>query len=345
MRVVLVRLSALGDIVHTWPLAAALRQARARLHLTWVVEEPLRTLVEGHPAVDAVLTVNTRRWRRAPFGALTRAEMAAFKARCLELEPDLCLDPQGVLKSALVTWLSTAERRIGLARPWRREWLPRLAYTATLNGNPSDDHVVATNLEMVRALGQEPPESSVQPDGGWLLASCHDAPLRQTWRAAFGVLLPGAGHAFKTLGVDELAEIGRVIAAHGLEVVVAWGPGEEGRAAQVVETLGPGAHLAPPTDLRQLARLLGEASIVVGGDTGPVHLAASFGTPTVAVFITTSPGRNGPRGRRAVVVPEASATAQRPTGSARTGRRWPVSMEEIAAAVRTVLHDEGLRRA
>ena len=84
MRIVLIRLSALGDIVHTWPLAVAIRAALPRGHLTWIVEEPLAPLVEDHPAVDAVLTVATGRWRKQPFSSRTRAEIAAFRSRVHE---------------------------------------------------------------------------------------------------------------------------------------------------------------------------------------------------------------------------------------------------------------------
>ncbi len=75
MRIVLVRLSALGDIVHTWPLAQALRDADSTHHVTWVVEEPFLPLIDGHPAVDATIAVATRRWRRHPFDARTRAQI------------------------------------------------------------------------------------------------------------------------------------------------------------------------------------------------------------------------------------------------------------------------------
>ena len=97
MRIVLVRLSALGDIVHTWPLAAALREASPDSHLTWVVEAPFAPLVDSHPAVDAVITTATRRWRRSPFSARTRAEVAALKSRFAELAPNLAIDSQGSL--------------------------------------------------------------------------------------------------------------------------------------------------------------------------------------------------------------------------------------------------------
>ena len=146
MRIVLIRLSAVGDIVHTWPLAAAIRSARPQAHLSWVVEEALAPLVEGHPAVDAVLTVATGRWRKQPFAARTRAEVATFKGRVQELQPNLSIDAQGTLKSSLITRWCRAPRRVGLARPWRREALAGLVYTETLPGNSSRRHVIATNL-------------------------------------------------------------------------------------------------------------------------------------------------------------------------------------------------------
>ena len=123
MRVVLVRLSALGDIVHTWPLACAIAASDTKLHLSWVVEEPLRTLVEGHPAVDSVFSTRTGLWRRRPLAAETRAEVAALKTRLGELQPDFAIDPQGTSKYSMVVRWTGAGKRIGLARPWRRERL------------------------------------------------------------------------------------------------------------------------------------------------------------------------------------------------------------------------------
>ncbi len=128
MRVVLVRLSALGDIVHTWPLAVALREADPRLHISWVVEEPFQPLVEGHPAVDAVFVTRTRAWRRRPLSASTRAETEILKTQFHELQPELTIDAQGLLKSAVVTRWTGARRRVGLARPWRRERLAGFSF-------------------------------------------------------------------------------------------------------------------------------------------------------------------------------------------------------------------------
>jgi len=336
MRVVLVRLSALGDVIHTWPLALALREARPDMHLTWVVEEPFRPLVEGHPAVDAVLVCSTRRWRRSPLSAATQAEVAHLKTRLAELAPDLCIDPQGVLKSAMVTRWSCAGRRLGLARPWRRELLPGLAYTEQIPGSTSHRHVVATNLQMVRALDATPPGDLPAPDGRWLAEQSRDA-MVPGLPAHAAVLLPGAGRESKILPVETLAEVAQALAIEGLPVVVAWGPAESERAAAIVRTAGDPVLLAPPTDLRQLAALLSGAALVIGGDTGPIHLAASLGTPTVAVFLTTDPQRNGPLGPHTAVVSAARRTNGGPTGSARAQQVRGIEASEILTSARALL--------
>lgn len=335
MRIILVRLSALGDIVHTWPLAKAIREQRPTAHLTWAVESALAPLVDGHPAVDAVITTATRRWRKRPFSATTRTEIAALKGRFAELAPDLVIDAQGTLKSALVTRLTRAPRRVGLARPWRRELIAGAAYTGTVPGSTTERHVVATNLALLQALDCEPPAPAPAPDGAWLLADENDVP-QGPWGSRYGVLLPGAGRADKILPAATLAEVAADLVRRGLEAVVAWGPSEQQRASEVVVRAGSGVHLAPPTGLRELACLLGGATMVVGGDTGPVHLAASLGVPTVGVHLTTDPLRNGPVGRRTAVV-SGAAVGRLARGSATTAKRRDVSPSEIIDALERLL--------
>jgi lipopolysaccharide heptosyltransferase I len=334
MRIVLVRLSALGDIVHTWPLAVAIRAARPDAHLTWVVEKPLVPLVDGHPAVDSVIEVITKQWRRRPFSVRTRAEVAMLKTRFDELAPDLCIDAQGTLKSALVTRWTRAERRVGLARPWRRELIAGLPLTETLPGHSDHPHVVATNLALVRAIGATPPAVPTWPDGRWLIADGVEV------AEGPAVLLPGAGQPDKILAPEILAVIANHLAANDHDVVVAWGPGERDRAEAIVALGEPRVRLAPPTTIIELAKLLGSASIVVGGDTGPVHLAASLGVPTVGIHLTTDPLRNGPLGDRCAVV-SAAAPGGGPRGSATTGAARPIRGEEIIAAVDAMLGSQG----
>lgn len=337
MRVVLVRLSALGDIIHTWPLAVALRRADRHIHLSWVVEEAFRPLVEGHPAVDAVFTTRTRAWRRRPLSASTHAEVRVLKSRFHELQPDLAIDAQGLLKSAIVSRWTGAPRRVGLARPWRRERIAGFAYTEVLRGADAGAHVASTNLALVRAVGVEPPVLEA-PDGSWLLARARKrGPLIAGADRPFAVVLPGAGGIHKVLSEATLATVSRELAASGLDVVVAWGPGEEDRARRVVDNAGAGVSLAPPTSILDLAALLGEATLVIGGDTGPVHLAASLGIPTVAVFLASDWRRNGPLGAVTTVVRGTRDAGRSPTGSARARPVQAVGSDQIVEAALQVI--------
>jgi ADP-heptose:LPS heptosyltransferase len=195
--------------------------------------------------------------------------------------------------------------------------------------------VVATNLEFVRAVGLQPP-GPVTCDGSWLLEQVGDRCPTGPWSPApVAVLLPGTGGKHKVLPESTLAAVGRGLHDLGLEPVVAWGPGERERAQLVAERAG--AHLAPPTNLEELAALLGSAALVVGGDTGPTHLAASFNVPTIAVFLASDWRRNGPLGARTQVVSGARTGRPVPSGSARTGVARSVSADEILAAARDLL--------
>ncbi|NOZ79136.1 MAG: lipopolysaccharide heptosyltransferase I [Acidobacteria bacterium] len=334
MWVVLVRLSALGDIVHTWPLAVSLKNAMPSLRLAWVVEERLAPLVDGHPAVDATITVNTRRWRRRPWSPRTLREIRAIRQRLATLGPELCIDPQGVAKSAFMTFLSGASRRVGLARPWRREALAGLAYSEKIRVTATSSHVICTNLEFLKCLQVAPPDEPPAPDGRWLLSSSHEAAHAVPAPGTYALIFPTAGNPAKGIPASILAEVAKELVGRGLQVLIGWGPGEKDLAGDVAGRVGPGARIAPPTTLKDLARLAAGARLVIGGDTGPIHLAASLKTPTVGVFTATDPQRNRPLGAAVEIVSTVPGDAQSTNGSAWVGRGAPPTSAEILAAVR-----------
>jgi len=151
------------------------------------------------------------------------------------------------------------------------------------------------------------------------------------------VILPGSAGAHKVVATTTLAEVSRGLTTLGIDVVVAWGPGEEERARTVTGNAGAGVYLAPPTDLLELAALLDGAALVIGGDTGPCHLAASFGVPTVAVFLASDWRRNGPLGARTTVVSGAAEGPSGPSGSARLPSHRRVGAQEIIDAARDLI--------
>ena len=288
MRVVLTRLSAFGDIVHTWPLAAAL--GAAGHEVGWVVEEELRQLVEGHPAVGRVFAVATRRWRRSPLSPATLFEVRECRRRIRCWGAAAVLDPQGLVKSALWGTLAGVPRRIGLHSSVRRERLAGLFYTETARPSPALAHVVDHNLSLLHPLGLQHAVGAI-PDGRFLLAG--RAPAT---RVPPVVVVAGTGRPDKAWPADRWSELAARLVAAGLPIVIAWGPGEEPLARAIAAGAGPGTKVAPPTSIGSLADLFAGAAVVVGGDTGPVHLAASLGVPTVGVFVATDARRTGPRG-------------------------------------------------
>jgi heptosyltransferase-1 len=325
VRVLLTRLSALGDIVHTWPLADALTRGERRVELAWVVEEPFLPLVRFHPGVTRAIPVATRRWRRKPFAASTCREILEARRLLREFAPEVALDPQGLYKSAVWGLLSGAKERVGLTRGLRREALSGLCYTHAVAPPPGLRHVIDRNLSLVESLRVAAPYGA-SPDGTFLLRW-----VKPSQDPPAVALLPGTGGIGKAWPSESFAALARQTANRGIPVTVVWGPGQRELAESIVDGAGPGVTLAPATSLLELAALLARCVAVVGGDTGPVHLAASLGVPTVAVFVATDPERNGPRGPHVRVV--AAALTGVKGGRAHSGAMGEATVAEVLDAL------------
>lgn len=276
MKALVFRLSALGDVIHTIPAVLELRRIA---DVSWVVESPYADLVETVAGVRAI-PVKMKRWGRSPLAS--RAEMAA--ARRAMRGFDLAVDFQGLVKSAALARLSGAPLRFGFDRDAIRE-KPALWFTNRHVAVDRSQHVIDWNLELARAVIA----ASGKTAEGTREAKWDDYAVDPDGRLAALkgniVLLPGAGRPEKQWPADRF----RQVAAHypGRTLVV-WGPGER-ELADVI-----GGEVAPPTNLRELAFLLRHAAVVVGGDTGPLHLAVALGSPVVGLFGPTDPARNGP---------------------------------------------------
>lgn len=297
MKILLVRLSSFGDIVFTLPLARALRGEGDRL--AWAVEGPLAELLEGAPYVDEVLVATTRAWRRRPLARGTRAELRAFLGGLRAFGPDVAVDAQGLLKSAWVTLASRAARRVGYGPRSVTERVNLLATRERVEP-PRGTHVVDRGLALAaHLLGRAGFPRT--PDVGHLVA--RPAPQVDEWLSArparpFALLQPFSSRPAKEWDEGAAAAFCRALAGRGLDPVLRWGPGERERAASIAALSGGAAVLAPPTPPSASARLASRAALFVGADTGPTHLAAAAGTPTVALFGPTDPARFGPVGPR-----------------------------------------------
>jgi heptosyltransferase-1 len=255
-----IRLSALGDVVHTIPAVVALRE---HYDVTWIVEAPYRELVEIVAGVKAI-PATLRKWRTLP--GVARA-IRGF---------DVAIDFQGLIKSGIIARASGARERIGFDRTLVREELSAWFTNRHVHVDPTK-HVVDWNL----ALSGAPALPPALPFAAF--AQGHFPHLRDKI-----VLLPGAGKPQKLWPVERFRELARNL---GDQAVVVWGPGEEELARSI------GCALTPPTSLRELASVLHYAKLVIGADTGPLHLAAALGTRVIGLYGPTNPQRNGPYGQ------------------------------------------------
>lgn len=309
MRILLVRLSAIGDCLHAVPLVAALREQLPDAHLGWAIESAGHELLEGHPAVDR-FHLYPRHVESEGAGSWISSgkRLLAFRRELREVGYDVALDVQGLTKSGLVAWWSAARRRIGFAGPDSRE-LNRFFLNERQRVEP-ELHVVERNLAVLRSLGLEPP---ARPR--WQLPAYeHEGRRAEAWLAEhgldpgrFAVVNPGTTWVTKTWPASSFAAVARgLVEQLSLPVVVTWGSADERRLAETVAGGADGVQVSAPTTLRELAALLARAVLFVGNDTGPLHLAVALEVPSVGVFGATDPLRNGPYGEphRAVVTAE-----------------------------------------
>ena len=316
MNVALVKLSSLGDVVHALPVAAALHARLPRARAAWIVERREAAILRGNPAIDEVLPVDTRGWRRCrtPVGAA--AAFGAIAELCRHLRAarfDVAIDLQGLVKSGLLTAATRAPLRIGFAPAHCRERMNALFTNRHVSPPAGARHVVERYLTLLEPLGVRAPSVEFPLPVDAAAEARMDDFLRHsgvTPGSRVVVVNPGAGRPDKRWPADRFRALtGRLVAEVGAAVVVVWGPEEVSLAEAIVDPSWSGrAMLAPPTSLEDLLSLLRRASVVVGGDTGPLHLAAALGVPCVGLYGPTSVERNGPYGQtgRALASPDGT---------------------------------------
>lgn len=292
MHVLIVKLSAIGDVVHALPAVAALRRERPDVRISWVVERSAAAILRDSPAIDRLIEIDTRSWRRS---LLKRDTQSALRSRLTSLraEPvDVAIDFQGLIKSGFVAFASGAPRRIGFETGALREAASRVFLTEQV---PVDDrgHIIEKNIALVRALdvdagGDYSFPITVPPEA-------IDAMVARAPQDGYAILNPGGGWPTKLWPAESFGRLADSIrATQGVASLVTYGPGEEALAAEVASASSTGSAIPFPCSLVEFVALAKRARVFVGGDTGPLHLAAAAGAPIVGLYGPTSPLRNGP---------------------------------------------------
>lgn len=326
MKALIVRLSSIGDVVHTLPALCALR--RHGWEAGWLVEPAARPLLEGHPLLDHVIPVPASRPFRA--GEARRA-LRSLRAQVY----DVALDFQGLWKSAAWARLAGARRTLGFGGSGRRERLSGLLLSERLSLPRDVVHVIDKNLALLRPLGVEAIGlrefglPAVEPGPAVTRA------VAEAGGRGFAILNPGGGWASKRWPPEGYGAVARALGERGLCALVTFGPGEEVLADRAVSASGGSAIRCPPTGLLEYAELARRARLVVAADTGPLHIACAVAAPVVGIFGPTDPARNGPFSPHDVVVRRAPpcAPCHRRRCAVHEGVMDSISPQEVVAAI------------
>jgi heptosyltransferase I len=316
-RILIVRLSAIGDAIQTMPVACALRERFPEAFLAWAVESRAAALLRGHESLDELIEL-PRGWLKSPRGVWR------LRRRLHELQFDTAIDVQSLTKSAILAWLSGAKRRIGFGNPGGRElskWFNNRRV------DPKATHVVDRYIELLRPLGIESPAVRFQ-----VPQRDEDREMAQRivgelgLETGFAIINPGAGWPSKLWPVDRYAAVAvHLHKTRHLSTLVVWAGTTERTMAERIAQAGPMVRIAPPTTLPELAALAQRATLFIGSDTGPLHLAAAVGTPCVGLYGPWPAARHGPYGSQNVALQKMFFE-----GSARARRTAPpIYMESI----------------
>ena len=289
MKVLIVKTSSMGDVIHTFPAVEDALRNRPDISFDWCVEEAFAGIVALHPAIRTIHKVAIRRWRKQLFSGGAWREMAALRKALRAERYDLVIDAQGLLKSALVA-IQAGAPVAGFDSASAREPSATLFYQRKY-AVPRDLHAIERTRRLFGlVLGYQPDLSALQsgivpPAGG--LAGIDG-------QTAF--LLHGTSREDKKWPVEDWIETARLLVARQFTPVVTWSNEAERTVAEAIVGAVPQTVLVPKSPLSEIAGILGRSALVIGADTGLTHLASAFGLPTVAIFLATEPGLTGPRG-------------------------------------------------
>ena len=312
-RILIVRLSAMGDVIHTLPAVTALRTAFPAATLGWVIEERWAELLctlptprsgprsAQRPLADMIHTVQLKNWRRAWSSPQTWEQMAAALSEVRAGRYQVAIDFQGAARSALIARWSGAPVIYGFAQP--RENVAGMVYSRQVLAQ--GEHIVEQNLSLAEAVAGCP--LSAPP-----IEFPHDASaekecerrLQEFGAANFVLLNPGAGWGAKQWPAERYGEVATQLAGDGFKPLVNFGPGEE-ELAREVQSSSRDAASPISCSLTQLVALTRRAKLFIGGDTGPLHLAAALRVPVVGIYGPTNPARNGPFTTESIVLRSA----------------------------------------
>ena len=298
-RILIVKMGSIGDIVHTLPILRTLRKHYPDSFIAWAVEEKMADLLYKNPDLDEIIITATKRWRKN-WNISTLSELTGTIRQLREKSFDTVLDLQGLIKSGVVAFLTGAPNRLGFSRKDCRE-TPNILFT-NRKARPyiEKGHVVDKNLSLLKRLEIQnfnvdfPLNSS--PEAELSIQEFCDSHAN-FFQNPVAVVNPGVGFSTKQWALDRFARIAdRVHSELNLNILLTWGPGEKEKVEKISSLMTETCLIAPPTTILESIALYRKLNLFISGDTGPLHICAALGIPTVSIFGPTDPVKNGAYG-------------------------------------------------
>ena len=348
MNILIVKLSAIGDVIHTLPALTALREHYPHAHITWLIEAAAAGLVIGHRALNRVIVSKRKRWinqLKGPERSTALSEIRAFWRELRDTRYDIIIDFQALLKSGLLVWLAKGNRKIGFDKGMQHQEHSYLFLNERVPPVDMDVHALTRGLMLLSAIGIE--AKSIVYD---VPVSSEDRSRVQTLLETHGIDSTRPLVAFNPVALwetklwrnDRFALLGdRLINEQGANVVFTGGPGDRAVIHSIRQMMtAPSADLSGRTTLTMLAALYQRSTLLVTTDTGPMHLAAAVGTQVVALFGPTAPWRTGPFGDGHQVIrttPPCSPCFKRQCDVHRCRCMTDITVDQVADAVKQIL--------
>ena len=294
--ILVVKLSAIGDVIHALPVSYAIKESFPDVHLTWVVEPPAYGILEGNPCIDEILVFEKKKFKS--IGGFLQ-NIGPFRAKLQGRRYDAVLDLQGLFKSAAIAWLSGAPLRLGTCN--MRECSDKISRPVI--GPHAQGHIVERYLDVARALGCTVDEVVFPMVVSERDVAISRAILQQAGvpeGIAYAVLAVGANWPNKRWPVKSYAALSDWLYSQEIiPVFIGGGTVDTGLVADIAAAAEiPPVNLVGKTSLKQLAQIIREGRFTIGGDTGPVHLSAGLHQPTIMLMGPTDANRNGPYGQQ-----------------------------------------------
>jgi heptosyltransferase-1 len=342
----IVRLGAMGDIIHTLPAVTALRDALPNARIGWIVEKRWAELLcardsprfgprsPSRPLVDCVHAVNTKAWRKSLLSRGTQRQISSALREVRDLKYEPAVDLQGALKSAVIARCSGARTIIGLDHP--RETPARILYSRRVATTKT--HVVEQYHALAEAVtGNTLSVPAVEfPHDNQAEADITKKVVGLGGAKEFAIINPGAGWGAKQWPPERYGAVAGALAADGLLPLINCGPGEDG-LAQAALAASKGTAQSISCSIAELIALTRRARLFLGGDTGPLHLAAALQIPVVALFGPTDPARNGPYGTKSVVLRNPASQTSLSHSSEPDPGLLQITADEVISAARRLL--------